>query len=496
MNRTSVRMSFSPILVRSGSTRHSLFAQETQTITPKGYDFASFEGLSRLCVKTRVREADLLPVTAAAPATYDDDALVALRRTEERSRLAARTTTGAVTSLFFVVAVGALALPSHASFSLAALLVSLFCYALASRVEFEFGSGWALPTQGVFVAMWFMLPPRILPLVVCAGMLAGALPDLLRRRLPLERLALPVASSWHSVGPALVLYAWGGGAPSWQSVPVYAGALVAQFGLDFAASFLCTRAVVGVTARAHAFSVAPAYAVDVMLAPFGLLVAFEAHGRPWVLLLILPVLLMFSTFAKERQYRIDNALELSTAYRGTAMLLGDVIEADDEYTGSHSRHVVDLVLGVADRLGLDAAQRRRAEFAALLHDVGKVKIPPEIINKPGALDDDEWATMRTHTILGEQMLEQIGGLLGEVGRIVRSCHERWDGNGYPDGLAGEAIPLEARIVCACDAWSAMTTDRSYRAARSHTEALAELRASSGTHFDPRVVAALEAIVSV
>jgi HD-GYP domain-containing protein (c-di-GMP phosphodiesterase class II) len=94
------------------------------------------------------------------------------------------------------------------------------------------------------------------------------------------------------------------------------------------------------------------------------------------------------------------------------------------------------------------------------------------------------------------MLEQIGGLLGEVGRIVRSCHERWDGNGYPDALAGDAIPLEARIVCACDAWSAMTTDRSYRAARSNAEALAELRASSGTHFDPHVVAALEAIVAV
>jgi HD-GYP domain-containing protein (c-di-GMP phosphodiesterase class II) len=88
------------------------------------------------------------------------------------------------------------------------------------------------------------------------------------------------------------------------------------------------------------------------------------------------------------------------------------------------------------------------------------------------------------------MLERIGGLLGEVGVIVRSCHERWDGKGYPDGLAGEDIPLAARIVCACDAWSAMTTDRSYRKARPAAEAAAELRASSGTHFDPRVVDAL------
>ena len=104
--------------------------------------------------------------------------------------------------------------------------------------------------------------------------------------------------------------------------------------------------------------------------------------------------------------------------------------------------------------------------------------------------------MKTHTIIGESMLGQIGGLLGEVGQIVRSCHERWDGGGYPDQLAGEEIPLAARIVCACDAWSAMTTDRSYRKARSSEDAAAELRECSGTHFDPRVVDALIDVLSV
>jgi HD-GYP domain-containing protein (c-di-GMP phosphodiesterase class II) len=115
---------------------------------------------------------------------------------------------------------------------------------------------------------------------------------------------------------------------------------------------------------------------------------------------VLPVLALFSTFARERQRRIDNALELSSAYRGTAMLLGDVIEADDEYTGTHSRDVVDLVVAVADELGLASRDRRRAEFAALLHDIGKVKIPAEIIHKPGPLDDDEWELMKTHTLIG------------------------------------------------------------------------------------------------
>ena len=193
------------------------------------------------------------------------------------------------------------------------------------------------------------------------------------------------------------------------------------------------------------------------------------------MLVVLPLVALLQFFARERQVRIDHALELSHAYRGTAMLLGDVIEADDEYTGAHSRDVVALVLSVADRLGLDAQERQRAEFAALLHDVGKVKIPLEIINKPGPLDKTERALMNTHTIVGQTMLERIGGLLGEVGGIVRSCHERWDGGGYPDGLAGEEIPFEARIVCACDAWSAMTTDRAYR--KAMPDELAQSRAA-------------------
>src|SRR5207247_5630043 len=190
------------------------------------------------------------------------------------------------------------------------------------------------------------------------------------------------------------------------------------------------------------------------------------------------------------QVRIDHALELGHAYRGAAMLLGDVVEARDAYAGSHSRDVVTLVLDVAGRLGLDAREKRAAEVAGLLHDIGKIKIPGEIINKPGKLTDEEWAIMKTHTVEGERLLSQIGGILGNVGRIVRSCHEDWDGTGYPDGLEAENIPLVARIVRACDAFSAMTTDRSYRKARPVEEAVAELQRCSGTDFDPAVVEAL------
>jgi HD-GYP domain-containing protein (c-di-GMP phosphodiesterase class II) len=124
---------------------------------------------------------------------------------------------------------------------------------------------------------------------------------------------------------------------------------------------------------------------------------------------------------------------------------------------------------------------------ALLHDVGKIKIPSEIINKPGKLTEAEFELIKTHTIEGERLLSQVDGLLGNIGHVVRSCHEDWDGTGYPDGLHGEQIPLVARIVRCCDAFSAMTTDRSYRKALPTVDAVAELRRCSGTDFDPDVV---------
>ena len=116
--------------------------------------------------------------------------------------------------------------------------------------------------------------------------------------------------------------------------------------------------------------------------------------------------------------------------------------------------------------------------------MGKVRVPNEIINKPGPLTDDERKVMERHTVEGEQLLLRVGGLLGEIGRVVRSCHERWDGEGYPDGLAGERIPLLARIVSCCDAYNAMTSDRSYRKALPAEQAQAELRACSGTPVRP------------
>jgi HD-GYP domain-containing protein (c-di-GMP phosphodiesterase class II) len=299
-----------------------------------------------------------------------------------------------------------------------------------------------------------------------------------------------LSNGGYALGPVLVLAATHTTTLRWTAWPAYAGALGAQFAADYAVAAFNSGLGRRVPLRTLARFMRWVWTVDAALAPIGLAIAFATRSHPALVVLVLPLVGLLRHFASERQRRIDHALELSDAYRGTAFLLGDVVEADDAYTGSHSRHVVDLVLGVCDELGLGASDRRDAEFVALLHDVGKIRIPSSIINKPGPLDADERAVIEMHTVEGERMLDQVGGLLGHVGRIVRSCHERWDGGGYPDRIAGEAIPLVARIVCACDAFSAMTTDRAYRRAMSRDEAVAELARCSGTQFDPDVVAGM------
>jgi putative nucleotidyltransferase with HDIG domain len=384
--------------------------------------------------------------------------------------------------------------PSDRAASLGVFVLLVLAYAVAARVEFEVGPGFAVPTQIVFVPMLFLLPPGVVPLCVALGFVLCAAVDVVRGRIHGERALLEVFSAWHALGPAAVLAVAGEPDPSRAVLPVLGLALAAQFALDFASSAARARYAFGVSPREQLRATAPVYLVDLALAPAGFLFAVVAFEEPYALLLVLPLVGLFAFFAQERTRRIDHALELGRAYRGTALLLGDVIEADDAYTGTHSREVVELVVAVAAELGLDAKAQRDAELTALLHDVGKIRIPAGIITKPGKLTSEERAVIETHTVEGERMLEQVGGLLGRVGRLVRSCHERWDGGGYPDGLAGEEIPLVARIVCACDAYSAMTADRPYRAARSQDEALTELELCAGTQFDLEVVSALRAVV--
>jgi putative nucleotidyltransferase with HDIG domain len=437
------------------------------------------------------------PLAAGAPAARADldpeaDSLILASRQRVAGRLADRdrSATALLAGGFLAVALSmALLLSSTRSPSALVVLGLAAAYVFALRIEFEIGTGSAIPTQIVLVPMLFLLPVGAVPLVVAACLVAGYVLDS-RDGIHLDRVLLRLVNSWHAVGPALVLGLAGEAPPAWGQILLYGIALGAQWVFDFVACATRDWLGLGLSPRSLLRYWKSVLQVDAALAPVGLLVAFAAVSMPWAFLVPLPLLALLGVFAQERKARIDHALELSAAYRGTALLLGDVVEADDAYTGSHSRDVVDLVLDVCDELGVDARARRDAEFAALLHDVGKIRIPGEIINKPGRLDAEERAIIETHTVIGEELLQKVGGLLGDVGTIVRSCHERWDGAGYPDGLAGESIPLVARIVCACDAFSAMTTTRSYRAARPAEEALAELERCAGTQFDPRVVEAL------
>ncbi|HEY7455580.1 MAG TPA: HD-GYP domain-containing protein [Thermoleophilaceae bacterium] len=392
---------------------------------------------------------------------------------------------------FLVVAVAlAVLLPAERTLDvpLAATLVAT--YALMARVHFPIGYGFTIPTQLVLVPMLFLVPLGAVPLLVAAGMVLGGLPEYLRGDRHPTRALAAVGDSWHSIGPVAVLAAAGVTAPHLGEWPVLIAALVAQVAVDNGVATLRDWAGLGISPKLQPSLFGWVTLVDVLLSPVGLLAAMAAVAEPYAVLLVLPLAGLLLVFALERGARVRQAIELSRAYRGTTLLLSDVLEVDDEYTGFHSRSVVSLSVAVADAMGLGSNQRRNVEFGALLHDVGKIAVPKEIINKPGPLTDDEWLVIKTHTIEGQRMLDRVGGLLSEVGRIVRSSHEKWDGSGYPDGLAGNEIPVESSIVSCCDAFNAMTTDRSYRTAMSLDEAIEELQANAGTQFDPDVVDAL------
>jgi len=198
---------------------------------------------------------------------------------------------------------------------------------------------------------------------------------------------------------------------------------------------------------------------------------------------------LFGSLAYQAKLAIANVSNyegLERTFVSTVEALANALEANDEYTSTHARWISDLSLRVGRELGLDEPVLKRLELGALLHDIGKIGIPSSILSKPGRLTADERRVIESHPALGEQIIAPIDRLQ-DVRPIVRHCHERWDGRGYPDALAGEEIPLESRIIFVWDAYHAMTTDRPYRKRLSHPEAVRRLGEGAGTQFDAHVV---------
>ncbi len=277
--------------------------------------------------------------------------------------------------------------PPHA-FAVLPAVVCLAVLAVATRVRFDMPFGFTVPTQLAFVPLLFAMPVVLVPIAVALALLFASLTDVLRGRCKPSRLLLMVGNAWFAIGPVAV-FAVARIDPRHAGAGLLLTALAAQFAVDFAASTL--RFMVGRGARlaeqlGESWWV---YAIDLALSGMGLVVAEEIHTNPFAALAPLPLFAILAVMARERHRRLEGLLELNNAYRGTALVLGDVLEADDAYTGMHSKSVVALALSVGDALGLETDQQRNLEFGALLHDVGKIAIPKEIINKPGKLDPDE-----------------------------------------------------------------------------------------------------------
>ena len=369
------------------------------------------------------------------------------------------------------------------------LVLLVLAATILGRLELEAGAGYTVPTQLIFVPMLFVLPPAIVPLAAALALTLDRIPDVVTGRRHPQRLVMALGDAWFAVGPALVFVLADLDTPRIGDWPWYLLALLAQFGGDFFSAAVRERFGHGLAPAQVLRDLWGVWFVDTLLSTAGLLAAYATVVQPYAYLLVLPPAGLLAAFSRERRERVSSTIELSAAYRGTAMLLGDVLSDDDEYTGLHSRDVVEFALRIADELGVDPVERRLVELGALMHDIGKLATPKEILHKPCALTEEERVIMRQHTIAGERMLNRVGGGLREVGKVVRSSHEHVDGSGYPDGLVGEAIPLASRIIAVADAYNAMTTSRLYRAALPQKAAEAELRKHAGTHFDMKVVVA-------
>jgi hypothetical protein len=369
--------------------------------------------------------------------------------------------------------------------------------AVTNTVRFDIGAGSTSPMQLVWIPLWFAVPPAWIPVLLGVSMALAGLIEHFRdhEQTPVWTALFKAGDAWPTLGPAIVLALAGPHAAELSIAWLVALAFMAQLAVDFSFTILSQKFLHGVPVGTQVRVMLWIAAIDAALAPVGFLIAIVMVTQPIAVVAAFPLIAVVAEFARERKDRLEQALQLSNAYRGTAQLMGDVLEADDAYTGGeHTQGVVNMAVAVGLELRLTPREMRDLEFGALLHDIGKLRIPNEVINKPGGLDAAEWEMIRRHPVYGQEMLNRVGGAMTDAGRIVRAHHERWDGLGYPDRLAGDEIPLAARIITACDSFSAMTTTRSYSPAMPHEAGLAELARCSGSQFDPGVVSALVTVL--
>jgi hypothetical protein len=404
------------------------------------------------------------------------------------------------------------------------LLVALAALlALFTWIEFEVGTGCATPAQLVFLPLVFLAPLPLVPLLVALGLLLEKLPNVLLGKVHVTRWLWALSDAWFAVGPVLVLAALAPGEPRAELAGVYAVAFAAQVATGAGPTAL-GQVLTGDAWRDSARSVLSAQLVDALLTPAGLALAYAAVALgPLGLAGLFPLGLLLARLARlhngywravitEEQARWARVVADQRRSELSSGRLSGISSIPE-----HWRCVLELAPAVAAELGQGARFCRELALTARVHDLAKRQFPlDDVLRSQRPLGYDNWALVRAHP-RGDSMLLRLGPLIGDrlatpvepgtavsarfswagyrrASMIVRSTHERWDGSGYPDGLRGTEIPLPARIIACCDAYSAMTAPRPYRAAMAQEAALQEIRRAAGTQFDPDICRAVERVL--
>jgi HD-GYP domain-containing protein (c-di-GMP phosphodiesterase class II) len=377
-------------------------------------------------------------------------------------------------------------LPSGSDLAIALLLVLMA--AVASHYQVNLSHQTSINVaDAAYIAMIIVLPPG---LPGALAMLAVAISYITRRREAIEAIFNTAQAAIHVSSGALVYWATlhlVPADPGWLHNLAVAGAVAAAA----IAMHLVNCAFVSIAValqlrlnplRVWATNLSQDVPVNVALTAIGGIAAIIALAEPLALpLLALPVVLVRHAARQLIQLRRDTMAAMAS--------MVDIIELRDPYTAGHSQRVAAMARTLALRLGLTAEEADLLEAAGRVHDIGKVAIDPEVLTKPGKLDEHEWNEMKLHPVHGAKVIERFNAW-GEGYRLVRHHHEGWDGSGYPDGLVAESIPFGARILAVADTWDALTSDRPYRNGMSHERAIAILREGAGKQWDPRIVDAL------